>query len=259
MMSLLRNNKIVIGVLAAAVAAAAFWFGVLSPKRSEVATLDEQIAAKQGEVAQAQQQMAAYEKARAAYQPLYSRLVRLGKAVPGDDDVRSLMVQLDSASGGAKVDFAKVNVGGGTASAATTTGSATTTATTALAPAPGLVPIGSTGVSALPFSLGFDGTFLRLSDLFPRLQHFVDLRNDRIKVNGRLLRIESFSIVPASTGWPKMSATVGAASYVVTPMTPVGAPSSAGTTAPSTGGTPASSGGTTAPPTTTATVPGVAR
>jgi hypothetical protein len=258
MMSLLRNNKIVIGVLAAAVAAAAFWFGVLSPKRSEVATLNEQIAAKQGEVAQAQQQMAAYEKARAAYQPLYSRIVRLGKAVPGDDDVRSLMVQLDSASGGAKVDFAKVNVGGGTASASTTTGATTTTAT-ALAPAPGLVPIGSTGVSALPFSLGFDGSFLRLSDLFTRLQHFVDLRNNRIKVNGRLLRIESFSIVPASTGWPRMSATVGAASYVVTPMTPVGTASSAGATAPSTGGTPASSGGTTAPPTTTATVPGVAR
>jgi hypothetical protein len=258
MMTLLRNNKILLVVLAAAVASAGFWFGVLAPKRQEATALDGQIVAKRGEMVQAQQQMATYEKARAAYKAIYSRVVRLGKAVPGDDDVRSLMVQLDSVSGKAKVDFAKVSVGGGSAPSPT---SATSTATkpTGLSPAPGLVPIGTTGVSALPFSLTFDGRFMNLSDFFTRLQHFVDVRNDQIKVNGRLLRVESFGIAPGSSGWPNMTATVGAASYVVTPVTPpTGAPGAAAGTSPSTGTTPASSGGTT-PSTTTATVPGVAR
>jgi hypothetical protein len=259
MMSQLRNNKILLVVIAAAVASAAFWFGVLSPKRQEVAKLDGQITAKQGELTQAQQQMATYVKARAAYKSVYSRVVRLGKAVPGDDDVRSLIVQLDSASGGSKVDFAKVDVGGGSSSAPTTTATTPTTGDDGLSPAPGLVPIGSTGVSALPFTLTFNGRFMGLSDLFTRLQHFVDVRNDHIKVNGRLLRVESFSILPGAAGWPQMTTTVGAASYVTTPVTaPAGATGS--TTTPSTGTTPASSGGTTTTPsTTTATVSGVAR
>jgi hypothetical protein len=261
MMSLLRNNKILIVVLAAAAVAAAFWFGVLAPKRQEATDLDGKISAKQGELAQAQAQMASYQKARAAYKSVYSRVVRLGKAVPGDDDVRSLIVQLDSVSGKSRVDFAKVDVGGSSAGATTPAASTTTAATTAnaLAPAPGLVPIGSTGVSALPFSLTFEGRFLQLSDLFTRLQHFVDVRNDQIKVKGRLLRIESFSIQPAATGWPAMSTVIGAASYVTTPVAaPAGAPGATGTT-PSTGTTPASSGGTTTPSTTTATATGVAR
>jgi hypothetical protein len=259
MMTLLRNNKILLVVLAAAVASAGFWFGVLAPKRQEATALDGQIAAKRGEMAQAQQQMATYEKARAAYKSVYSRVVRLGKAVPGDDDVRSLMVQLDSVSGKAKVDFAKVSVGGGSTPPPTSSSATTAAKPAGLSPAPGLVPIGTTGVSALPFSLTFDGRFLNLSDFFTRLQHFVDVRNDQIKVNGRLLRVESFLIAPASSGWPKMAATVGAASYVVTPVTPpTGAPGAAAGTSPSTGTTPASSGGTT-PSTTTATVPGVAR
>jgi hypothetical protein len=262
MMTLLRNNKILLVVLAAAVASAAFWFGVLAPKRQEATALDGQITAKRGELAQAQQQMAGYEKARTAYKSVYSRVVRLGKAVPGDDDVRSLMVQLDSVSGKAQVNFAKVDVGGGsTAPVAATSGTAApATMANGLALAPGLVPIGTTGVSALPFSLNFQGSFLHLSDFFTRLQHFVDVRNDQIKVNGRLLRVESFSILPASAGWPKMAATVGAASYVTSPVTPpAGAPGAPATgLTPSTGTTPASSGGT-APSTTTATVSGVAR
>jgi hypothetical protein len=264
MMTLLRNNKILLVVLAAAVASAAFWFGVLAPKRQEATALDGQITAKRGELAQAQQQMASYQKARASYKSVYSRVVRLGKAVPGDDDVRSLMVQLDSVSGKAKVNFAKVDVGGGSTAAPAPTASGTTAPVTmanGLAQAPGLVPIGTTGVSALPFSLNFQGSFFHLSDFFTRLQHFVDVRNDQIKVNGRLLRVESFSILPASAGWPAMAATVGAASYVTSPVTPpAGAPGAPATgTTPSTGTTPASSGGATTPSTTTATVSGVAR
>ena len=39
-------------------------------------------------------------------------MVRLGKAVPEDDDVRSLLVQIDAEAGGADVDFRTIQVGG---------------------------------------------------------------------------------------------------------------------------------------------------
>jgi hypothetical protein len=265
MMTLLRNNKILLVVLAAAVASAGFWFGVLAPKRQEADTLQTSISAKQQELAGAQQQMATYEKARADYKSTYAKLVKLGKAVPADDDVRSLMVELDSAAGDAHVDFQKVDVGGGTTAAPATTTTSTTSGAGPngpLAAAPGLVPVGTTGVSALPFSLTFDGTFLNLSDFFSRLDRFVAVRNQQLNVNGRLLRVESFGITPSGSGWPDMTATVGAASYVITPVaSPTagsGSAPAAGGTTPAAGTTPASSGGS-APPTTTATVPGVAR
>jgi hypothetical protein len=253
-MTLSRNNKILLAI-------------ALAPKRAEATRLDAKISSKQAEAAQAQQQRADYEKARASYKANYTKLVSLGKAVPADDDVRSLMVQLDSVAGHTNVGFDKVDVGvgAGTATAApatpaTTTGTGAATATP-LAPAPGLTPIGTTGVSALPFSLNFSGSFFNLSTYFDRLEHFVAVRNQRVRANGRLLRIESIDITPATAGWPSMAAAVTAASYVTDPIPALGGTS---TTAPATGTTPAPStttppAGSTTPATTTATVSGVAR
>jgi hypothetical protein len=268
-MTLSRNNKIILAVAVAAAVLAGFWFLVLAPKRLEATRLDAKITSKQAEAAQAQQQRVSYEKARASYKANYTKLVSLGKAVPADDDVRSLMVQLDSVAGNTHVGFDKVDVGSGAASVApsttttATTGTTGTTATTAptLAPAPGLSPIGTTGVSALPFALSFSGSFFNLSTYFDRLEAFVAVRNQHVRAKGRLLRIESIDITPGTTGWPSMTAAVGAASYVIDPIPALGAAPTS-TTTPGTGTTPAPSAtppaGTT-PATTTATVSGVAR
>jgi hypothetical protein len=256
MMTLSRTNKILLAVVAAAAVAGAFWFLILSPKREEAAKLQTDIAAKQSELAQAQQQMAGYERARSAYKANYAKFARLGKAVPGDDDVRSLLVQLDSASAKANVDFNTVSVGGdATAEAAPTPSGGTTT----LAKAPGLVPVGSTGVSALPFTLNFTGSFFGLSDFFNRLEHFVSVRNDKVSANGRLLRIETLKLSPGAAGWPTMRAEVGAASYVIDPLSTPGAPAAGGATSAGTTAQPASSSGGTSPSTTTATATGVGR
>jgi hypothetical protein len=256
MMTLSRTNKILLAVVAAAAVAGAFWFLVLSPKRAEAAKLQTDIAAKRAELTTAQQQMAGYERARVAYKSNYAKFARLGKAVPGDDDVRSLLVQLDSASVKANVDFNTVTVGGGTAPDA---GAAPAGGETTLAKAPGLVPIGSTGVSALPFTLNFNGSFFGLSDFFNRLEHFVSVRNNKVSANGRLLRIETLKLSPGSAGWPTMRAEVGAASYVIDPLDAPGAAAAGGTTAPGTTATPATTPGGSAPSTTTATATGVGR
>ncbi len=77
--------------------------------------------------------------------------MRLGKAVPSDDDTRSLVVQLDATAKRSGVDFDTINVngsGGGDASAA------------GAAPmAPGAVNAGA--FSAMPFSFSFSGEFAR--------------------------------------------------------------------------------------------------
>jgi hypothetical protein len=253
------NAKILIPVLVAVAAAGAYWMLLLSPKREEIAKLDKDIAAKRVDLKTAQGQVTEYEKAKTRYKVNYTTVARLGKAVPGDDDVRSLMVQLDTAADSAGVNFATIQVGQTGGAPAGTPGATTDPAATT--PPPGAVAVGSAGFSALPFSMSFKGDFFGLSNLFNRMERFVNVRNERIDVTGRLLLVDSITIAPEQTtgggGLSTLKAQIGASSYLVpadsdmlagaTPEGPAGTP----------GTTPAPSGGTPTPPTTTATVPGV--
>jgi hypothetical protein len=242
-----RSNKILLTVVGFGLVVAAFWFLVLSPKREEITALDAKVATKQAEVAQSQQMLATYETARSSYKKNYATLARLGKAVPADDDVRSLLVQIAATADGSGVDFQQIELGsnlaGADAPAAAAPGTAPATPTGELASAPGTVPVAGGALSALPFNFEFTGGFFDLSAFFARLEHFVTAKNKRLDATGRLLRIEKVTIAPSNMGYPNMQATVGAATYVVPPVEPVKAgassPNSAqnATTAPSSPGT----------------------
>ena len=108
-----RRNTILLVAVAAAAAIGAYWMLVLTPKREEAAAIDKQISAKQAQLAKAEAEVADYDHARSAYKANYSMVARLGKAVPADDDVRSLLVQINSAADHSGVDFRTINVGGG--------------------------------------------------------------------------------------------------------------------------------------------------
>jgi hypothetical protein len=249
----MRSSKILIPAVLGVVVVAAFYFLALSPKRDEVAQLDTEITAKQAELDQSKATLVSYQDSKGRYEANYRTLVRMGKAVPADDDVRSLLVQLSDAADRSKVSFDAINVGASGAAPATETAAASTGA---LAPAPGTVAVGSAGFSAMPFSFGFEGSFFRLSDFFNRLEDFVTVQNQKIDVTGRLLLVGSISVTP-SQGMKQLEARVGAASYLVPKVTGVaGAPAVAGTAA-APGATP-DAGTTPATPTTpTATITGV--
>src|SRR3954452_15210140 len=138
---MVTSYKIPIAVVATAAALAAFWFLALAPQREQAAKLQTDISAKQGEVATAKAALAGYEQSRAGYKSNYATLVRLGKAVPEDDEVRSLIVQLDDPARGTGVDFSTIQVGGGSTAAAGTSAPAAG----AQAPPPGAVSVGTAG------------------------------------------------------------------------------------------------------------------
>jgi Tfp pilus assembly protein PilO len=205
-----KNPKLLIALAAVVAAVAAYWMLVLSPKREELTKLDAEVAAAQADLGTKQATLATYEKSKSAYRSNYATVVRLGKAVPADDDVRSLVVQLDTAADQSGVDFKSITVGGsgGGEAAATTPGQA--------APPPGTVSVGAAGFSAMPFKFSFAGRFNELSSFFARLERFVTVSNDRIDVTGRLLRLESLSLKPDSEG-PGVTAEIGASSYLLPP------------------------------------------
>jgi type II secretory pathway pseudopilin PulG len=205
-----RNPKLLIAVVAVLAALAAYWMLLLSPQREKAAKLQTDIEAAQVQLQQAEATLTTYRAARKTYRTNYSTLVRLGKAVPANDDVRSLMVQLDSAAGSSGVDFRTIQVGGGSGGAA-----ATTSSSEGAAPPPGAVSIGTAGFSAMPFTLTFRGSFFNMSSFFTRLERFVRLRNEQLEVTGRLMRVESFTLAPDEQGFPNIKAEIGASSYLV--------------------------------------------
>jgi Tfp pilus assembly protein PilO len=253
-----RTNKILITVVALAGSVCAFYFLALAPKREQIATLDGQIATKQAELDQVRQTLAVYEGAKSSYESNYAKLARVGKAIPADDDVRSLLVQLETAADRTDVDFQNIELGSGLAGESGASATDAAASGEGLASAPGTVPFAGGTMSAMPFSFTFNGGFFDLSSFLARLERFVTVSNDEIDVHGRLLRLESLQLQPSPAGFPQMQAQIGAATYIVPPTQGVaegGAPDAqqAAGAAP---GTP-DDGST--PPTTTATVSGAAQ
>ena len=242
-----RTHRLLLVVIVLASAVGAYWTFALEPKRQEAAQLAEQIAAKQIELDAARQQVAVYEKARAAYPANYATVARLGKAVPADDDVRSLMVQIDSAARRTGVDFQLIDVGKG---GSVSTGAGADAATAI----PGTIA-NAGGFSTLPMSFAFQGSYFELSSFLSRLERFVTVSNRRIDVTGRLLLLQSVSLLPDADGFPAMRAQINASSYLVPPAEKLAPGATAAPTTPATGSTPT----TVTPGTTTATATGAVR
>jgi Tfp pilus assembly protein PilO len=243
-----RTNRILISVVAIGLAVCAYYFLILAPKREQITKLDTKVATRQAEVAQAQLTLATYEAASKSYKANYALLARLGKAVPTDDDVRSMLVQIEAAADHTGVDFGRIELGSGLAGAAPATAAAAA-AVPELASAPGSIPVAGGALSAMPFNFSFSGGYFDLSNFFAKLEHYVTVNNSKIAVTGRLLRLESVKITPATAGFPEMQATITAAAYLVPPVEGVPGAAGPGTT-PVSGTTPAKPG--TTPPTTTA-------
>ncbi len=252
-----QRNTIIVGAVAAVAAVAAFWFLALSPKREQISKLDAEIAAQETARDQATAQAAEYEKAKQDYEANYAKVVRLGKALPADDDVRSLLVQLEGQAGDDNVDFRLVSVGNGGAGAAAT-GDAAAVVTT-----PGATTVPGAQIAVLPFSFGFTGKYFALTDFLGKVEEFVSTRNAKTDATGRLLLVNSFSLKPDVSGFPNLRAEVGATSYVAPPMAAPGAAATADPGAapgtPGTPATPAAPADPAAPPTTTASVSGAVR
>jgi Tfp pilus assembly protein PilO len=201
-----RTYRILLVAVAAVIAVGGFWKFALAPKRAQAADLATKVATQEAQLAQTQGLIKTYQGAQSAYQSNYANVVRLGKAVPSDDDTRSLVVQLDAAAKRSGVDFDNIDVSSGDAAA-----SATTTTTTASIP--GAVNAGT--YQAMPFSFSFTGDFHGLGNFLSRLERFVSLKGDTILVNGRLMRVDSISLQPADSGWPGLVAQFNASAFIV--------------------------------------------
>jgi Tfp pilus assembly protein PilO len=174
------RDRIVIMAIVVAVALAAVWMEVVSPERKKVSQLDTQVASAQAQLANAEGDAANARSAQSRYTAAYAATVNLGKAVPPSQEVASLIDQLTQASNQKNVYFSSISDAGAGSSSS---GAAGTSATSSVA---------SAGLSQLPFTFTFEGSYFDLEHLFNQLADFTKLNaSGDIEVSGRLLTIRS--------------------------------------------------------------------
>jgi Tfp pilus assembly protein PilO len=240
-----RDRTIVL-VLAAVALVAGFWFLGLKPKRAEIQAADAQIATQRERLHSAQTTLIQGRKAKAGYAADYATVAKLGTAVPADDDLPSLVFQLDSVSHGAKVDLRGLTRGSqsGASSSATSSASTPATAQSAASALPPGATVGTAGLATLPFNLDFSGSFFDLQRFLADVQGWVRSGNGSLAIRGRLLTIDGVSLQPGSKGLSDITAKVAATAYLSPKAAGNVAPASAGTS--SSGTTPSDSGATAA-------------
>lgn len=217
------TNRTLIFLLLAVAGAAVFWFLMLSPKKDEIAALDEQIAQLHSSIAESQQATATGKQAQESFNSDYAQLVTMGKAVPDGDEQAALLVQLNQLGIRNDTFFSSITMDSSGSSAPApaapapspatvepsatappgeSTDPATQTAVPATEVSVAALPIGaevgSAGLGTIPYSLLYRGNFFKLADFIASIDGLVETADDgRIKVNGRLMTINGFSLNPA--------------------------------------------------------------
>lgn len=218
------TNAVIVAVAAVAVLVGAFWMLALSPKKDEAKELGTKVENLEAELSQHRAEASEAVEARKGFSTDYQQLVSLGKAVPGDDDTPSLLVQFHRIAKRSHVKFETfvlsgedLGAGGSEVpSAPSTEESAPVSPTEAAA---SLLPLGAAigpaGLGVMPYTVKFEGSFFRLADFIHGLDSMVKTTNSNVAVNGRLITIDGFSLKP-TTG-RKLLATVGVTTYVTPP------------------------------------------
>jgi type IV pilus assembly protein PilOP len=209
----LAENKVTIAAAAAVLLLSVLaYMVVVGPERSRASELEEDISTTKVELAQAR-----IEEARSKETPVapVGDLKRLTKAMPNQTDMPGLVLELARVAHETGISFDSIT------------------------PAE---PVAGTGYQKVPVSLVFQGNFFELSDFLFRLRSLVDVRDNRLHVDGRLFSIDGIDFAQGTEQFPQIQATLNASAFVYggapAAPTPPAPPPPSDTSGPSAAGAP---------------------
>jgi Tfp pilus assembly protein PilO len=196
--------------------AAVGYFMLVKPKQDNAGRLSDEIASleTQLEVATAAQRQPQGDETAIQVADAF----RVAKAMPDDDDVAGIILELQALASASGVNFISI------------------------APQPATV---RTTYSALPINLEFVGNFYDLTDFLFRLRNLVSVRDGELDADGRLYSLDSMGMEEGAGGFPTISASLTLTAYYYSTTPPAASAAPATTTAPASTDTTATT--TTAP------------
>ena len=238
-----RTDRTILLALPLLALAIGFYMLVLAPKRNDAGELQKRIDSLNAEISSAEAEISTAETARAAFPKNYADIVKLGTAVPEDEDQATLIHDLDrmgtenslsfqsfevnqdvaetAAPPPPPTDTSSTDSGSETPSDSTTTTSTTTTAVATEASAAAL-PIGATvgpaGLPVTPYTLEYFGGFFDMAGLFADLDSRVKVSDigGNPKAHGRLMTVDGFALAADPVkGFPSVAAEIAVTTYMV--------------------------------------------
>jgi Tfp pilus assembly protein PilO len=225
------SNRVIVTMLGVAALALLFWTMLLSPKRSEVSKLDQQVTQQEESLTLHRTEVQRGLAAQKAFPTEYQQLVVLGKAAPADADTASLLVQMNQIAERAGVRFETFALAAGAGETPTAEAPAPEASSTegeaASYPSPTEVAastmplgasIGPAGLAVMPYTLTFRGSFFQLADFIHGLDSLVKTKNSKVDVTGRLITISSFDLkADSNKGFPDLEASFTVTTFLVPP------------------------------------------
>jgi hypothetical protein len=210
----LAQNKVTIAAAGAVLLLSVLvYLVVVGPKRSRAAELEEDISTARVELAQAR-----IDGARPTDTPATTPvgdLKRLTKAMPNETDMPGVVLELARLAHEAGISFDSITPS---------------------------EPVAGTGYQKVPVSLVFQGNFYELSDFLFRLRNLVAVRDNRLRVEGRLFSVDGIDFAQGTEQFPQIQATVNANAFVYggapAATTPPATPAPTDTSGPSAVGAP---------------------
>jgi hypothetical protein len=219
------TNVLIGAIVGLAVLALAFWVLALSPKREEAAELATEVEEVEAALAVHRQEAATAEQARRDFPANYQEVVVLGKAVPGDSETASLLVQVQRISERTGMSFRTIQLssegGEGEGEAAPVPAASSATPAPPTEVAASLLPLGAAvgpaGLAVMPYTLALEGDFFSVADFIEEIDSMVETKDGEVVVDGRLLTVDGFTFAPAGEGFPALRVTFAMTSYVTPP------------------------------------------
>lgn len=202
-----QTRAIAMTVLAGVALLALLWFAAIGPKRSERSEVRDNVAVQQGRVDAAKAQLTSYTAARRQFPGLLSELRELDKAVPARGAVSSLLRQVQRRARVRDSDLRLVSLKGASASRTPATATAAPPATPGAVAGPG-------GLSALPFTFEFTGSYFDLVDILKAARRAVREKAGDLTINGRLLSIDGLAFERVKDAGSLTKAVVNATAYI---------------------------------------------
>ena len=193
-----------------------WWLLVIQPKRAQASKLGAQVSSAQSQLDAARSQVAPGEAAQSAFPANYTAVARLGEAVPADDNVPSLIYQTPARRGAANVDFRAVQLtpAGAAAPAVSSTARPARPSPRRCHRAPRSVrraspPSRSRSPSRATSSASRTSSAASSTSSRRPATH--------LSVSGRLMTLNAISLGPAQQGFPQITATISATTFLVPP------------------------------------------
>jgi hypothetical protein len=176
--------QIALAVLAIVLVAFVGWFALIHPKSAQAAKLATEIASTQTQLDQAR---AAAAAAKHETPIRVADLFRLVKAMPDQQDMAGILLQLNQVAEDSGITFESIRPGAQS-------------------------PL--TGYAAVPITLNFSGNFYGLSDFLLRLRNLVAVRHGELAATGRLFAVDTLSFGQGKLGFPQIAATLTVDAFI---------------------------------------------